>query len=269
MKFPILARRISAAFSIAFSLFFVAPVVAQAATVKFSGNVGYSYGGNSALLSADQVRNFDTTGSSSTLKMELWAYALPYDGTPQTGYKMAEYTLGPLAANMAFTNIYSGQIPFTYPPNGSWNVAMILTEFTGATPDNAGYTPRDWGNFNERLVVGSAPPAVAPYVGSWWNPNESGTGYSIDYRHGMLVVTTYSFAQNGTATWYISAGQLSGNTFTATLDKSVNGQCISCTYRPITPNGNDGTITIVFSSATSATVFLPGGRSTHIVPLEF
>ena len=52
--------------------------------------------------------------------------------------------------------------------------------------------------------------------------------------------------------------------FTATLDKYTGGQCISCAYKAPALAGNDGTITITFTSPTTATVDLPGGRHIQI-----
>ena len=98
---------------------------------------------------------------------------------------------------------------------------------------------------------------------------ESGTGYAIDYRHEFIVLTIYSYQAGGSPQWYLASGAVSGNVFTATLDKYVAGQCISCTYRPPTPVGNDGAITITFTSSTTATVNLPGGRVTHIQLFDF
>ena len=263
-----LALQAPAVIALALALAAFAPTPAEAANVKFFGEVGYSHTDNSAVLAAVQVKNFDAGGTSANLKMELWAYPATFTGASQAGYKLAEAALGPLAGSDVINNVNSGTIAFVYPPNGSWHVAMLLTEFTGAALDD-GYSTRDWFNFANLLAVGSQPPALTPYIGSWWNPSESGSGYALDYRHGVLVVTTYSYLAGGAAQWYISAGPLSGTTFTATLDKAVNGQCISCPYRASSVSGNDGTITIIFSSPTSATIYLPGGRVNQIVPLEF
>jgi hypothetical protein len=57
---------------------------------------------------------------------------------------------------------------------------------------------------------------------------------------------------------------VSANAFTATLDKYTGGQCISCAYTPATHVGNDGTISIKFTSPTTADVALPGGRQIQI-----
>ena len=111
---------------------------------------------------------------------------------------------------------------------------------------------------------------VTPQVGLWWNPDESGSGYALDYKHGVLVVTTYSYKTDGSAQWYLSSGLVVDNVFTASLDKYTNGQCISCSYtgRPSGPT-SEGTMTITFTSPSSATVHLPGGRVFQIQPQPF
>ena len=115
----------------------------------------------------------------------------------------------------------------------------------------------------------SGPPPITPAVGLWWNPNESGTGYTIDVHNGVMVVIMYSYKMTGDSEWYLASARLTNNgaSFAATLDRYRNGQCVSCAYpgAPTTP-GNDGAIAITFSSATAATVNLPGGRLIHIQP---
>ena len=241
---------------------------ADAANVSFSGNVAYSYVGSIAVLTADKVQNLDSTGVSGTLHMELWAFSAPYTGAAATGYKLAQYSLGQLSGGFVFNSINSGNVAFTPPPNGVWYFAMILTEFIGSGPNN-GYATRDYVNFPTPVVIGGA--TVTPQAGIWENPNESGTGYSVDFKHGVVVVVFYSFTAGGAAQWYITSGPVIGNTFNGTLDKFVAGQCISasCPYIFPASAGNDGGVTIVFSSNTAATMYLPGGRVIPIVPTVF
>ena len=126
----------------------------------------------------------------------------------------------------------------------------------------------DWGNQRVQVFASSrvdAPP-ITPQVGLWWNPAESGTGYALDYKHEVLVVTVYSYTTAGEPLWYLASGRVTNNIFTATLDKYQHGQCISCAYQPAAINGNDGNISIRFTSPTTATMTLPGGRNVPIVP---
>ena len=118
---------------------------------------------------------------------------------------------------------------------------------------------------------GAAPVAFTPTTGLWWNPNESGTGYNVQVQRGVLVVTMYSYTAAGDPVWYLAVGSMmnsdSGVTASATLDKYRGGQCASCRYQG-EPGvmGNDGSMTINFTSANSAIVQLPGGRVTQIQP---
>ncbi len=113
------------------------------------------------------------------------------------------------------------------------------------------------------------PLGIVPQVGLWWNPAEPGTGYSLDLKHGILVVTIYSYTASGEPIWYLASGPITNNTFAATLDKYGGGQCISCGFKAAALRGNDGTIGIIFTSSTTATVALPGGRLIAIVPQAF
>lgn len=116
----------------------LAPVSAGASNVKFVGNAGYTYNGNTAVLTADEIRNFDSTGSSGPLHLELWAVAAPFDGGAVTGYKLAEYTLGQLVAGFSYSNVSSGVIPFTPPPAGAWTLTIFVTEYTSGAPVDDG-----------------------------------------------------------------------------------------------------------------------------------
>jgi hypothetical protein len=113
--------------------------------------------------------------------------------------------------------------------------------------------------------------AFQPRIGLWGNTSEGGSGYMIDIQNGTVVLTAYSYEASGPAQWYLASGPLlnGGHGFSATLDKYVNGQCISCPYRAATLQGNDGSITINFVSETLATLSLPGGRTTTIQAFDF
>jgi hypothetical protein len=134
-----------------------APRLANASNVKFVGVAAYSYVGNVAVLTANQVANFDPFGFSGTLHLELWAFSTPYSGSLTFGYKMAQYSLGQLTAGFVFNNIDSGPILFVPPPDGVWYFTLVLTEFTGG-PTDGGYDVRDFVNFPNTVIFGPPPP---------------------------------------------------------------------------------------------------------------
>ncbi len=135
--------------------------------------------------------------------------------------------------------------------------AAVLTGYTipGAAPQPGG---------------GAAPLAFTPMTGLWYNNDELGTGYNVQVQHGVLVVTMYSYTPGGDPLWSLVHGQLanagSGVAATGVLEKFHGGQCASCSYQMPSSVGNDGAMTITFATPTSATVQLPGGRVTSIVP---
>ena len=121
---------------------------------------------------------------------------------------------------------------------------------------------------------GGAPPlAFTPVTGMWWNPNESGSGYNIQVQHGVMVVSMFGYAGNGDPLWYLVVGTLAnaggGVAATGTLDKYHGGQCASCMYQMPATMGNDGAMTITFTSPTTAALQLPGGRVTQIQPFAW
>jgi hypothetical protein len=122
------------------------------------------------------------------------------------------------------------------------------------------------------LVCAGAVFAFQPRTGHWWNPAESGRGFNVDVQDGVLVLCVYGYDDAGNATWYLASGPMtnSQHNFTGTLDKYRNGQCLSCNYAGSpTWVGNDGTVTVVFTTQTSATITLPGGHATAVRSFNF
>jgi hypothetical protein len=128
---------------------------------------------------------------------------------------------------------------------------------TGATIQNRA---TNFAGLSASVTAVGPTAAIVPIGGVWYNPAESGSGFGFDYQNGTLVVEVYAYLPGGASQWYLAAGPLTNNVFTATLDKYTGGQCISCAYVAPTLVGNDGTITITFTSPTTAIVDLPGGR---------
>lgn len=162
-----------------------------------------------------------------------------------------------------------GEYPFTYAFTHTTSVGATIhsvsTAYVRCTATGPAKT-----TFVPGLVPGGP---VTPAVGLWWNPTESGSGYNIDVKHGVIVVTVFSYTSGGDAQWYITSGPIVNGVFTGTLNKAVGGQCISCPYTGFPAfAGDDGVVTINFTSPTSAIMYLPGspgGRVTSIEPQPF
>lgn len=121
-------------------------------------------------------------------------------------------------------------------------------------------------------VLFAAAPAQAytPESGTWWNPNEPGTGIFIEVQDNLLVAAAFVGDNNGNPIWYTSTNFLTGNArFDGALDLTRNVQCPGCPYNrvPNTQDGAGGTLRLVFdpNDNTKATLTWGNGR---VVPYE-
>ncbi|MBD8526864.1 hypothetical protein [Pseudomarimonas arenosa] len=122
------------------------------------------------------------------------------------------------------------------------------------------------------LIVASPARAYTPENGVWWNPNEPGTGMLIEIQDNFLFAAVYSYDAAGFATWYTTAGFLTGNArYDGQLDAFRGGPCLSCSWRPNTAFlGNGGPIRIDFNSSDPTKAMLSwGGRTFPIERFQF
>ena len=96
--------------------------------------------------------------------------------------------------------------------------------------------------------------ALWPDGGWYWNPGEPGRGVSIEVQDNKIFLAIYTYESNGASVYYYAAGDMTGDrTFTNTLFKTSNGQCIGCTAR--TPTSTPvGTVTVSFTGYETATL---------------
>lgn len=138
--------------------FVLGATVTHAADLDISGNVGFLTGSSEStvVITAGRVENRTAGGTSGTVRLELWAFASPYAGAALTsGHRLAVYSLGQIAGGGARTNINSGAIPFFAPPQGTWRVSLVVTEFASGTSTNDGYVQRDYENFASPWTSGA------------------------------------------------------------------------------------------------------------------
>tara|TARA_Y100001968_G_scaffold333485_1_gene396594 strand:- start:2044 stop:3750 length:1707 start_codon:yes stop_codon:yes gene_type:complete len=90
----------------------------------------YAFSGTSLTLSATQVSNHSSNVTSGTLKLQLWATTTPYTGGNINGYQLGEVSLGQLGTNTFYADIEQNT-NFTPPPDGTYYITMLLTEFNG------------------------------------------------------------------------------------------------------------------------------------------
>jgi hypothetical protein len=106
-----------------------APFAGKAANVLFEGEIGYDQIDDVVTLTADTVVNYDRSGKSGTLRMQLWATLSPYYSGRIKGYVMGTTVLGRLSGGWEFYDIYE-EVSFVSPPPGFYYVTMTVEEYT-------------------------------------------------------------------------------------------------------------------------------------------
>ena len=110
-----------------------------------------------------------------------------------------------------------------------------------------------------------SPRAPAPQSGWWWNPQESGRGFTLEVKDQTMVLASYLYDADGHASWYLSAGRFfADGSFSASLDAYAGGQALSTSYRAATLQGSAGKLELSCRSEDACTLQWPGGT----VPIE-
>ena len=247
--------------------------VAGALSIVGSTTYSISNSARTVNMTAEKIRNDSATWLSGTLRLRLFVTTAPISGA-FTYWTVGELALDQLQPLYAYNNL-NQTVSLSSPPDGVYYVHLGIFEYEASCTSASGYCVDDYVSFSTRVQVVNgnfsayAPPVLPPLTiqnGVWWSPTESGSGYAVHVSNGVLVMQIYSYRADGEPQWYLTAGPLgNGNrNYTGTLDKYRGGQCIYCGYQGPTPVGNDGAISIQFITGSSATVKLPGGRTTNI-----
>lgn len=116
-----------------------------------------------------------------------------------------------------------------------------------------------------------------PTSGAWFNPTETGSGFSFEVKDRTFVGYYYGYDELGTPAWYIFSGPLSDPApesealweFEGELLSLSGGACIDCAYIAPTVDPPIGTIRIEFLQPNHARYAIDGGEERFLVPLMF
>jgi hypothetical protein len=107
----------------------------------------------------------------------------------------------------------------------------------------------------ERQIFGGTDAPFQPFSGWWWNPNESGTGYSIEVQGNYLFVVGFMYDNAGRQVWYFSAGPMSSpSTYHGTVLQFANGQTMGGAYQPPSAPATVAALDLQFTALNKATL---------------
>jgi hypothetical protein len=126
----------------------------------------------------------------------------------------------------------------------------------------------------QNLVPGglvAAKQASVPESGWWWNPQESGRGFFIEWQKGFADIAGYMYDDAGNPVWYIAVYETpNARAFSGSWWTFANGQSIGGTYRAATrTSDNFAPLTVTFSGPENAVMTLPNGRTTALTRQRF
>ena len=119
--------------------------------------------------------------------------------------------------------------------------------------------------------LAAAPQANQPETGWWWNPQENGRGFFIEWQKGFADLAGYMYDDAGNPVWYIAVYETpNARTFSGAWWTFANGQSMSGAYRAATrTSDNFAPLSINFTGPDTAVMTLLNGRTTALTRQRF
>ena len=116
-----------------------------------------------------------------------------------------------------------------------------------------------------------APPQPgSPQSGWWWDPDESGVGYAIEFQGSSAFVALFDYNSDTTPIWYLSDSAMSSPTLLQTQwTQYCCGQTLSGPYQPDQTVGPVGNYSIQFTGLTNGIMTKPNGQQIPIERFQF
>ena len=207
----------------------------------------------------------------------LFFAAFHYDATGRATWNVSP---GPVSLGGSYFasdlyNVTDGQtLGGAYRAPNAAKAGAITLAFSDATHGTMTWPGGSVPIERMNLVPGglaAAPQANQPETGWWWNPQESGRGFFIEWQKGFADLAGYMYDDQGNPVWYISVFETPNpRTFAGAWWTFANGQSMSGAYKaPTQTSNNVAPVTIQFGTPDTAIMTLPNGRTTNLVRQRF
>ena len=154
---------------------------------SLAGGASYRIQGDRVVLEVERIENpRNAANRSGTLALELWALPGEYRGGNFQGSPLAGVAFDALSGQCGYCRS-AFELPFIPPPAGSWNLVLMLREWT-----TAGFITRDFVNFAEAYTV--AVPGIPPATKAKSIATPKGTP-AANKLEGLVSVNSASKAE--------------------------------------------------------------------------
>ena len=188
-------------------------------------------------------------------------------GPGNTSGSILPGTLSVYSGGQTLTGVYKS-------PAGPSSIGSMNITFSDSTHGTIAWPGGSVPITRYEVATGSLnqpDPSFKPETGWWWNASEGGRGFSIEVQGDNLFVGGFMYDGSGNPVWYVSGGKMSNPwVYQGTWAHYVNGQSMGGIFKTATVKSpNVGGVTIGFTSTTTATMYLPDGRTIPLTRYSF
>lgn len=152
---------------------------------------------------------------------------------------------------------YTGGLPVTatwQPTPVATAVGPVTIRFAGDTAEVA--LPKR--SFTARKFWIAAPATgLQPETGIYWNPDQSGRGYTLEVMGDKASLTMFHYDNQGQPIWHLVVAPLVGGGFNGGFLRYTGGQTLDGPYVPLSGPQLDGTLAAAFAQPCNASLWLP------------
>lgn len=118
--------------------------------------------------------------------------------------------------------------------------------------------------------------ATYPETGLWYNPDQSGSGFNLDFQNGIMAGFYYGYDVSGDPEWYLVTNKLTRSEQPGVMwelevqpERYTGGNCLGCEYKAPTDIELLPAIKIEFLQRAYAKVTLSDGTIQYMVPIIY